>query len=337
MSSDNKTNVFAWAANLVLLLALKFSGTFGWLVSLAIHAVVLVAIAACVRREPPPPEKPTLIDVTLVELPPAPPAVPEPAPPPPPVKKPDPPKPEVKKPDPPKPEVKKPDPPKPEVKKPDPPKPVVVKKPDPPKPVVVKKPDPPKPKQPSLQERMRAAQAEQKDKMAEREKQAQAERRRREQIETQRRAAEQRRREDALRQLTAVTTRTNTARPTLAFSTTKSGANLPTGVSPRQLSQYQRYMGLVEVRLAPLWEELGPTGLSGMPSDVTVQLTVRPDGTVVARLLSGRSDNAQMNAAAQRFLKELRRLPAFSEAGLSVSTATIVIEFPLGYSRENRR
>ena len=316
MSSDNKTNVFAWAANLVLLLALKFSGAFGWLVSLAIHAVVLVAIAACVRREPPPPEKPALIDVTLVELPPAPPAVPDPGPPPPPVKKPDPPKPEVKKPDPPKPEVKKP---------------------DPPKPVVVKKPDPPKPKQPSLQERMRAAQAEQKDKMAEREKQAQAERRRREQIETQRRAAEQRRREEALRQLTAVTPRTNTARPALAFSTSKSGANLPTGVSPRQLSQYQRYMGMVEARLAPMWEELGPTGLSGMPSDVTVQLTVRPDGTVVARLLSGRSDNAQMNAAAQRLLNALRRLPAFSEAGLSVSTATINIEYPLGYARENRR
>ena len=64
--------------------------------------------------------------------------------------------------------------------------------------------------------------------------------------------------------------------------------------------------------MAPMWEELGPTGLSGMPSDVTVQLTVRPDGTVVARLLSGRSDNAQMNAAAQRLLNALRRLPAFS-------------------------
>ncbi len=218
---------------------------------------------------------------------------------------------------PPEPEQPKPDPPKPpEVKKPDPPKPLEVKKPDPPKPQEVKKPDPPKPlepKQPSLQERINAARKTSRTVTPPPQPKA-----------------------DPAHQKALERTLSNFA------STSSKGVRIPSassvpGVPSSQMNNYQRYVArCVTPMLANLWQTLGPNALNGNVPPVVIDFFVAPNGSVQSCVVTIRSDNAQMNAAAEALIRELTRkgLPPFSTVGLSTErNAGLPLHYTLEYTR----
>ncbi len=208
------------------------------------------------------------------------------------------------------PEEKPPEPePEPEQPKPDPPKPVEVKKPDQPK--------PDKPKPLSREEQIRQRMEENRKK-------------------TSRKIEPPQTKADPTHQKALERTLSNFA------STSSKGVRIPSassvpGVPSSQMNNYQRYVArCVTPMLDNLWQALGPNALNGNVTPVVIDFFVAPNGSIQSCVVTVRSDNAQMNAAAEALIRELTRkgLPPFSTVGLSTErNASLPLNYTLEYTR----
>ena len=125
-------------------------------------------------------------------------------------------------------------------------------------------------------------------------------------------------------------------------STSSKGVRIPSassvpGVPSSQMNNYQRYVArCVTPMLANLWQTLGPNALNGNVPPVVIDFFVAPNGSVQSCVVTIRSDNAQMNAAAEALIRELTRkgLPPFSTVGLSTErNAGLPLNYTLEYTR----
>ncbi len=307
--------------------------TVGLVLSLSLHFLVLglLGLSCLTRKEPPPPP---LIDVELLESlgggdlqGPQTPEPPRPEPPRPEPPKPEPPRPEPPKPEPPKPEPPKPEPPKPEPPKPEPPKPEPPKpeppKPEPPK---VEKPKaespkpkkPEKPKTPSLEERLREA------KVTPPKNQPSA---------PKPKDSLDKQLQERLQRSTDTLSRSTISAPS------RSSGNPNPGLRGAQLNAYETYLvSCLQPPMQPLWDQLGPEGLSNVPRPVRVTLTISPSGKVLDGTIRTPSDSALMNSAAKTLLQKMlgMSLPPFSKVGLPTQ-GSLQFEVDLNYSRGNTR
>ena len=195
-------------------------------------------------------------------------------------------------------------------------KPPVVKV-DKPKPPEVKPPETPKPKPPTREEQMRQRMEEARKKNSRTIKQPETPK------------PDNSRQKDITRTLEK-------------FANSSKGVSIPNasrvaGVSAAQMDNYQRYMARCVIpMLDGLWQMHGPDGLGGNVAPVVIDFYVAPSGAVQSCVVSASSDDAQMNAAAQRLVRDLtqRGLPPFSTVGLSTErNASLPIRFTLKYAR----